>query len=373
MRLWLSIFILIVSFSCKEAPRVRKPAKVTALVLFKVGSVQAAGREITTGEIIQDHELIAVGAQSILDLQVRETEASITMRLRENTEVTLAGFVDPDGQLNVSPEQSKGTLLTQVQKLGAKERMLVRMPSALASVRGTKFETSIDPGNMARVTVLDGKVAARTRISELEDSSATSQIPELSQLVGALEKSETIIENGKSATLDPKAKDQWIEDSGLGPLLNSPEFKALAGKEAASPEQIESARAASAKHFQSPESQTKLKSSLGRPPAPPTVESLPKEEWDRKLKEYEELVSVEQAKAKDQAAAGPVVKARNDAIQAQLLSRIEQIMGKASETLLLKNGTRIRGVIYQNGADYLVLTAEGSKTFSDAEVSGIEF
>ena len=59
--------------------------------------------------------------------------------------------------------------------------------------------------------------------------------------------------------------------------------------------------------------------------------------------------------------------------KAQLMKRIEQITGKATETLVLKNGTRVEGVIIQEGDTYHVLTTEGKKSFTESQVEGTEF
>ncbi|MCE9596874.1 MAG: hypothetical protein K8S54_02810, partial [Spirochaetia bacterium] len=64
---------------------------------------------------------------------------------------------------------------------------------------------------------------------------------------------------------------------------------------------------------------------------------------------------------------------RNSVVREQQLKRIEQIMSKSAETLALKNGTKVRGVIIQVGQDYMVLTPEGTQTFAESQVSGMEF
>jgi len=59
-----------------------QPISTSAVVLFKVGSLQVAGREINVGEILKDQEVINVGSQSMADIQITSTKSSITLRVR---------------------------------------------------------------------------------------------------------------------------------------------------------------------------------------------------------------------------------------------------------------------------------------------------
>ncbi|MBK6606791.1 MAG: hypothetical protein IPG24_15275 [Leptospiraceae bacterium] len=56
----------------------------------------------------------------------------------------------------------------------------------------------------------------------------------------------------------------------------------------------------------------------------------------------------------------------------ELMKRIEQIMDKSAETLLLKSGERIQGVIFVEGDKYIVLTPEGRKEFDKEQVQDVE-
>ena len=55
------------------------------------------------------------------------------------------------------------------------------------------------------------------------------------------------------------------------------------------------------------------------------------------------------------------------------MQRIEKLMNKSAETMILKNGTRIRGVVLTAGGQYIVLTPEGRATYPEAEVEGVDF
>ncbi len=73
----------------------------------------------------------------------------------------------------------------------------------------------------------------------------------------------------------------------------------------------------------------------------PVVKVLHKT-FDEKLKEYEEIIAVEKTKLADPKLREEEIKKRMKA--PELMKRIEQIMDKAAETLILKSGERVRGI-----------------------------
>ena len=86
---------------------------------------------------------------------------------------------------------------------------------------------------------------------------------------------------------------------------------------------------------------------------------------------------VRQVERRGAAAAEPeaqkAVSTPNPEMRTVQMRRIENIMGKSSETLILTNGTRVQGVVIQQGMDYMVLTPEGRVFYSSAQVQGLEF
>ncbi|MBL8022091.1 MAG: FecR domain-containing protein [Leptospirales bacterium] len=367
------LFALPLVLSCKGSSEGAKSANVSALVLFKVGTVQVSGKAVETGSIIQAKETITVGPQSLVDIQVRELDSSVTMRLQQNSSMVLSALQDSNG-VTLSPKLTQGTVMAQVKKLNAGESFHVRLPSAVAAVRGTRFEATIDGTGNAQVAVHDGKVAVRPR-SGVEDLPAgvVEKTPELKSVVEKCEKSETVVESGKSAVVDSKSADRLIDEAGLKPVLQDPAMVALLNKENATEQDAKTAQTLLAKHFEDPAKKDQVKSAVEKPIPAPQIKDVKPDDMKRRLKEYEEFVSIEQAKAKDNAGAAAAVKERNSAVRDQQLSRIEQIIGKSAETLVLKNGTRVRGVIFQTGQDYTVLTPEGTQTYLEAQVSGMEF
>ena len=96
-------------------------------------------------------------------------------------------------------------------------------------------------------------------------------------------------------------------------------------------------------------------------------------ELKRKLQEYDEFVARKDAAAAAEPEAQKAVSTPNPEMRTVQMRRIENIMGKSSETLILTNGTRVQGVVIQQGMDYMVLTPEGRVFYSSAQVQGLEF
>ena len=67
-----------------------------------------------------------------------------------------------------------------------------------------------------------------------------------------------------------------------------------------------------------------------------------------------------------------VVKTFNKSREKQIRKKIETIFNLETQVLVLKNGTKITGVIIQEGNKYIVLTPEGKKEVLKSESDGIE-
>lgn len=359
------------SFNCKKK-EASAPAKISAIVLFKVGSAMAGGKELANGDIIRKGTEIILGSQSILDIQVREADSTVTMRVQADSRFVLDARTGKDGQV-ISPLLQSGSVLTRVEKMGSKESVEIRTPSAIAAVRGTKFEAQVAPDGSSSLQVHEGKVATRPRAAAVENLPAAliEETPELGALVSTLEKSETVLESGQGTTVSRSAGEKLVRDAGVEGILSQPQIKNL--QPDAKPEDIQKAQAALQTHFAAAENQAKAREAASKPPAAPVPVKIEDAELKRKLQEYDEFVARKEAAAATEAEAQKAVTAPNPEMRSVQMRRIENIMGKSSETLILTNGTRVQGVVIQQGMDYMVLTPEGRVFYSSAQVQGLEF
>jgi len=215
----------------------------------------------------------------------------------------------------------------------------------------------------------------RPRAAGVEDlpPALLSKSEELKRVVDALEKAEVVVESGKSTDINPTGAATILDQAGLTPTLAKPEIRALVAKEKPTDQEISLALTTIHSSFADPAQKEQLRAATDKPVDAPKIEEVPKQDFDRKLKEYEEFIAVDQSKLKDAESTQKAIQARSAEQREQRIQRIEQIMQKSAETLILNNGTRVRGVIYQQGADYMVLTPEGKQFFNGADVNGLEF
>ncbi len=366
----LLILAVLTSFHCKK--EAAAPAKISAIVLFKVGSAMAAGKELAAGDIIRKGTEIVLGPQSILDMQVREADSTVTMRVQANSHFVLDARTGKDGQV-ISPLLQSGGVLTRVEKMSGKESLEIRTPSAIAAVRGTKFEAQVAADGSSSLQVHEGKVATRPRAAAVENlpPALIEETPQLGALVSTLEKSETVLESGQGTTVSRSAGEKLVRDAGVEGILSQPQIQNL--KPDAKPEDIQKAQAALQTHFASAENQAKARDAAAKPPAAPVPVKIEDTELKRKLQEYDEFVARKDAAAAAEPEAQKAVSTPNPQMRTVEMRRIENIMGKSSETLILTNGTRVQGVVIQQGMDYMVLTPEGRVFYSSAQVQGLEF
>jgi NAD(P)-dependent dehydrogenase (short-subunit alcohol dehydrogenase family) len=101
------------------------------------------------------------------------------------------------------------------------------------------------------------------------------------------------------------------------------------------------------------------------------IEKTANSDIQEKLKEFSELIAIEKQKLESESATS-VVKQRNSKQEDVLIKRIEQITGKSFETLILKSGKKVRGVIFLENNIYYVVTPEGQETYKEEEADGIE-
>jgi hypothetical protein len=57
----------------------------------------------------------------------------------------------------------------------------------------------------------------------------------------------------------------------------------------------------------------------------------------------------------------------------ELVNRVEATMGKKSETVILKSGRRLTGVIFQVHTDYVITTPEGEQIIPADSIEGFAF
>ena len=343
-----------------DLPEPGKELNVSAVVLLATGQVTADGAPIKAGSIIQSGQLIKTGPNSFCDLQVRGGDSSAMIRLKANTELILSGRQFKE-EKKILAELKKGNGMFDLDKITSAENFETASPTAVASVRGTKYEVSVK-GDSTSIEVLEGKVSSRPRIPALED--LPPEIQERSRVVHEsvenLKKKEVILEPGKKVEIQAVKVSPEVEEAAR---------KAMEAEASSDP--VNAEEATKALDDSIAQKEDTLKKAVEEAPAA-APEDIPEPEMKQKLDEYNELIRIEKEKIQGDDVS-KAVSERNNQNQAKLMQRIEKVFNKPSETLVLISGARISGVVIQVGATYYVYTVNGQVAYPESQVSGIEF
>lgn len=363
----IAILFLILGF-CKENPApeggksstLSKP--LSGVVVFSVGDVITNGKKAKQGDIVNAGEKVVTGKKSSCEIQIREHDAEVLIQLKQNSEFSL-DLTTSTGE--VKGNISIGSALFKVGKpLKKGESVRVKSPTFVAGVRGTEFAIDVAKNGDSSLQVVSGKVATHPRLSEIDELPA--EVKDNSKFIQSTEailaKKETIVEPGNQIQVTKKQTNQILKDTGLGDAIQ-------AGKKEI---QNSSEKKVASQAIDSLLIQEKADVVLAKLESPQSTAMKPKE-LESKLKEFEKLIAIEQSKLTTEEGTQKELAKINVERKDALIKKIEEITGKSSETLILTNGTRIKGVIFQEGNSYIVLTPEGRKEFSESQVEGTEF
>ncbi|MBK7057392.1 MAG: FecR domain-containing protein [Leptospiraceae bacterium] len=356
----------------KVADTVSKPT-LSGVVLFVVGDVQSGTKKIKTGDVILENESVKTGKNSACDLQIKDSDAGIVMRMKSESSFQLK-TIAVNGKQVPSTVVSIGTAMVNVSgKLKSGENFQVVTPTQTAGVRGTKFEVNVSKDGSTTLSVTEGKVASRVRIPEAEELPIEVQEKSLtiSTINKKIEAQEQIIEAGQKTSVTKTQTDKILKETGLGESIKQINLN-LQSK--LSNEEVQKAVATIDKDNQVAGKENPVIEKSLKDNGTLKVENTKNGEVETKLKEYAELIAIEKQKLEsgNSVTVAGAVKERNAKSEDALLKRIEQITGKSLQTLILKSGKKVKGVIFLESNLYYVLTTDGQETYKEEEVDSIE-
>ncbi len=354
-----SIFLIFLGFlfflmSCKEKETQFRPS---AIVLLAMGDVKTGKKDLQIADRVNENEVISVGEKSLCDIQILGNESDIVIRMKAFSSLTINSKVKESKNITQAILE-KGQMLIHVKKLNKNEELRTLTPTIVSSVRGTKYELEIDKTGNTNLFVYEGNIATKLRIPEIENlSSEKIQASEsVKAILSTIDSKESILEAGNSTNVSKKLSEKILKETGLGialvDLKKDPNMNIDAKLDV---------KKVSEKLAQ-----------LNTNDYTPKVNQIDKNSLEEKLKECEELISIEKGKL-DPSNAKDSIQKRNKDQNQSLLKRIESIMGKASETLILKNGKRYSGVLIDLQNTFLVISPEGRIEIPKSEVERTEF
>ena len=356
----------------KVVDTVSKPT-LSGVVLFVVGDVQSGTRKIKTGDLILENESVKTGKNSACDLQIKDSDAGIVMRMKSESSFQLK-TIAVNGKQVPSTVVSIGTAMVNVSgKLKNGENFQVVTPTQTAGVRGTKFEVNVSKDGSTTLSVTEGKVASRVRIPEAEELPIEVQEKSLtiSTINKTIESQEQIIEAGQKTSVTKSQTDKILKETGLGESIKQINLN-LQSK--LSSDEVQKAVSTIDKDNQVAGKENPIFEKSLKDNGTLKVETTKNGEVEAKLKEYAELIAIEKQKLEsgNSVTVAGAVKERNAKSEDALLKRIEQITGKSLQTLILKSGKKVKGVIFLESNLYYVLITDGQERNKEEEVDSIE-
>ncbi len=127
------LFMMILSCSKSTGP-------IQGEVTFITGNLKINTTDASVGSRVSKDDILATGEKSEAVIQISETA---TITLRSDTEMKFGDLIcNSDQSRTVAMELSKGDAYHKIIRKGTDYK--VKMPTAVASVRGTSFETSAE-------------------------------------------------------------------------------------------------------------------------------------------------------------------------------------------------------------------------------------
>lgn len=357
----------------RSLPVPGEPIPVEVVTLFSYGNVTANDQPVSLGQVLTEGTKVKTGKSSMVDLQSKAPYGSVMMRIESDTqfEVTARNI---SGKRFVNGQISAGEILVKSATLTKEDEFMLRTPTAVASVRGTSYMVRYGDGKTT-VIVQEGMVAVRpSLVIDQFPASVRERSSTMMDILKILQEEEKAIEAGNQITVDDSLTNRIKEKSkAFADALSDPLVASLSGNSETDADTAEKAARAFDSHFKESDAKTLLstisemiKENSSEP------QSIPPANLEALRSQFDELVPLteKEIKGEDTAAA---VKERNNAHSAVLMKPITRITGKPVQTLVLKNGSRVQGIVLSAGANYVVISPEGRKSYSGAQVDYVEF
>ncbi len=354
------------------------------LVTFKVGDVTAGDRVVQVGDLIPAGTVVRVAAASLVDLQIVGPRSEAVLRLSAGSDFTLTAARLSEAEDRIyRTHLRRGRVMLRVERLSPEENFTVVAPTALASVRGTRYTVDAAP-EQTRVVVHQGLVAVRLNLEELGSASVLviQESPVLRTVERVLAEFEQVLAARDQIVIQSQATERiWAAAPDLRRVLESPELKAVRNKQTPTPSERRAALAALQRAYPTDadiqDLAARIRAALARKPQETgsgiSAKAGTERDLQSRLAEYDELVALEGVRQGRPDEIRSRLREKNQVRRGALLQRIEQLMNKSAETLILKDGTRIRGVVLSGKEGYTVLTPEGRTTYPAAQVEGVDF
>ncbi|MCB1190984.1 MAG: FecR domain-containing protein [Leptospiraceae bacterium] len=293
MKKLILLLIFILLGNCKETEtEIESEFHPKAIVIIRVGDVRAGGKPLALTQEISDQDVITVGPKSLCDLQILDSDSLVVIRLKENSKFRLSGKQLKSQKVTNFIIEAGNTMLN-VSKLGKNDAVNAVSPVSTVGVRGTKYDLNVSPNGNTKINVIEGTVAMKVRIPELEkySKSDVKKSKTLSTVNNSLNSKEIIIKKGQSSEMPKAVGSKILKETGLEKAITKNDSRELD-------------RNIDTKDLS--EKLEKIKNEDLKIP----IKEIDKSVMSQRLKEYSELTPIEKEKINDKSKRNGIIQSR---------------------------------------------------------------
>jgi hypothetical protein len=177
-----------------------------AMISFIIGDVKRNDKPVEIGELIKENDRVVTASQSSCDVKIGNS----IIRVKENSNLVFSQLLREGEAESTTLGLDVGKMLCKPKKLVKDESFLVKTPTAVAGVRGTKFTVEADEKKNTMFKVFDGKIQVIKRVPQLESQSA-----KLLENAPAIEEKEKVVITEKEVRDAEKKVEQILKKEDL--------------------------------------------------------------------------------------------------------------------------------------------------------------
>jgi len=361
---------------CKKSENQTKlvitPANLKYVATLALGKVSLSDKVVKSGEVFTNSAKFKVSDTSMLDLQVQGLQSDVRIRAKAGTEISLYSRKKND-ILEFIAYVKKGKAIFNVEKLNKNESILVYTPVSRNQVRGTLFDVAVNLAGNTDIRMGSGSLESSMTNLALDIMTETDFLPEDARnVISGVRTVHRIIEGGSEYQITSGDADKVLRGLGLTEVADSPEFKEAGFFMDAKLDEKNAANVLLeySRMFMSKDQKQILESTQQIANA---LQLKNTADVATLIEEANEIVQIglkeNSSDEEIRMAVEEKIKANKDSLQVT----VERVYGKGSETIILRNGTKIRGVLDQRGNTFILKTAEGEVEFPGSQVKGYAF
>lgn len=200
------IFVFVMGCSTSNKDSKLDIAKVS----FVIGDVTKNGIKVNIGDPVMENDELITTDKASCDITIGES----IIRVKQKSKVKFTKLIKQNDLENTTLNLEVGKMLCKPKRLMKDESFMVKTPTAVAGVRGTKFTVEADEKSTTRIKVYDGKVKVvkRLNIKTCEDN-----IEAVLESSAPIEKSESVVITEKQVKASEKVVEAALKKEGIDP------------------------------------------------------------------------------------------------------------------------------------------------------------